>query len=132
MELWFLWDGRILFSLQVDAAHSEWSSFIMEREHSHGGESLVSCLAALYLQYGPALSQMLHGDRTFTPDVFHQHCNIVMPSDSVGPGPQERQMGRQGCTDGASVGPEHSQEDGIRQDGSGSTSSQHRARHESC
>lgn len=68
----------------------------MEREHSHGGESLVSCLAALYLQYGPALSQMLRGERTFTTDVF-QHCNIVMPSDSVGPGPQERQMGRQGC-----------------------------------
>lgn len=103
----------------------------MERKHPHGGDSLVSCLPALHHQYGAVYSQVLSGDRTFTPDVF-QHYNTVMPSDSVGPSPQYRQMGRQGCTDGASVGPEHSQEDGIRQAGSGSTRSQHRARHESC
>lgn len=35
-----------------------------------------------------------------------------MPPDSVGADPQYRQMGRQGCADGASVGPEHSQEMG--------------------
>lgn len=64
------------------------------------GDSLVSCLAALYLQYGPVLSQVLCGDRTFTPDIF-QHYNIVMPSDSVGPGPQYRQACHPRWTDKA-------------------------------
>lgn len=44
----------------------------MERKqkHPHGGDSTVSCVAAFYLQYGPATSQVLCGDRTLTPDVF--------------------------------------------------------------
>lgn len=75
--------------MQADAALSEWSSFITERKLPHRGDNLVSHLAALHLQCGPVLSQVLPGDRTFTPGVF-KHYNIVMPSDSVGPDPQNR------------------------------------------
>lgn len=91
---------------------------LSRRGSTHREGTALHCLAALYLQCGPVVSQVLPGDRTLTSDIF-QHYNIVMPSGSVGPGPQHRQMGRQGCTNGASVGPEHHQEDGTRRDGSG-------------
>lgn len=62
------WEDFILFASRC----CSWSSFIMERKqkHPHGGDSTVSCVAAFYLQYGPATSQVLCGDRTLTPDVF--------------------------------------------------------------
>lgn len=125
------WEDFILFASRCCSFRIQKGAALSWRGSTHTEGTALHHLHALYLQCGPVLSQVLPGDRTFTSDVF-QHYNILMPSESVGPAPQYRQMGRQGCTDRASVGPEHHQEGGTRLDGSGSTRSRHRVRHESC